>query len=371
MKILHLIYDHASNPWVGGGAAVRAQEIYGRLAARHEITLVCGAYPGAKDYTEGRVRHIFLGTRHNNYVLSTFCYAARAALYVREHAQQFDAVVEDFAPYNPLFSFFFRKDAVVQLHQREGLRHLKKYALLGLPFLATEKYYPRFFKNAVSISELSRKGFGLEGRAVLIPNGFDSALLEQETVERDYVLFLGRLHIGQKGLDTLCEAIRLVAGRLVIAGKGKDDARVRALFSEEVKAGRVEFRGFVSGHSKSELLSRCMMMVIPSRYEGQPLTIIEAAACGKAVIVSDIPELGYAVKAGFGISFRTGDAGDLAAKMDTLLRDPYLRREMGRRGRAYARNFTWDRMAEEYECFLQEIAYERGAGHSAVMRRER
>jgi hypothetical protein len=37
-----------NNPWVGGGGAVRAYEIYRRLAERHDITIVCGAYPGAK-----------------------------------------------------------------------------------------------------------------------------------------------------------------------------------------------------------------------------------------------------------------------------------------------------------------------------------
>lgn len=358
MKILHLIYDHVGNPWVGGGGAVRAYEVYRRLADRHEITVVCGAYPGAVHYNEENVSYTFVGTRHNNYMLSTFCYAARAISYVRKYAPEYDVVVEDFAPYNPVFSFFYRRDAVIQLHQREGLRHLKKYTLLGIPFFLIEKYYPRFFKNTVTISEMSRSAFGLGERGVVIPNGFERTLLEQKGEEGNYMLFLGRLHIGQKGLDTLCEALRLVDCRLVIAGGGKDESRVISLFSNAAAAGRAEFAGFVSGPRKGDLLGKCLLMVVPSRYEGQPLTVIEAAACGKPVIVSDIPELKYAVDAGFGISFRTGDARALAGKMEMLLRDASLRREMGRSGRAYARNFTWDRIAEEYEKYLLGIGRE-------------
>ena len=352
MKILHCIYDHTCNPWVGGGGAVRVREIYRRLAAGHEITVLSGRYPGAAGYSESGFNYEFLGTDKNSYLLSTFCYAVQAAGYVKANADRYDVIVEDFAPYNPLFSFLRHENAVVQLHQREGIRHLKKYAFAGLPFLLIEKYYPGFFKNAVTISEMSREKYGLKGKAAVIPNGFDGALLDIESEEGDYVLFLGRLHIGQKGLDILSRALEHTGCRLIIAGGGKDEAKVRELFRGGVQSGRVEFAGFVDGKEKTSLLGKCLFMTAPSRYEGQPLTLIEAAACAKPVIVSDIPELRYAVDAGFGLSFKAGDAKNLAEKMDLLLRDPSLRREMGIKGRSYASNFTWDRIAVDFETFL-------------------
>ncbi len=352
MKILHLIYDHINNHWVGGGGAVRVRDLYSRLSDRHEITVVCGRYPGATSYRKDNIRYEFIGTSRNNYVLSTFCYAVKAAAYVKANAGDYDVVVEDFAPYNPVFSFLRHKNAVIQLHQREGLLHLKKYAVMGIPFLLIEKYYHRFFRNAVTISEMSKERFGLKGRVGIIPNGFDSALLDRKDEEDDYVLFLGRLHIGQKGLDTLCEALRFVNCRLVIAGGGKDEGAVRSLYSALADPDRVEFAGFVSGEKKADLLGRCMFMAVPSRYEGKPLTVVEAAACGKPVIVSDIPELKYTVDAGFGLSFKVGDAKDLAEKINSLLGDQRLRRAMGKKAREYARDFTWDRIAEEYERYL-------------------
>src|SRR6266571_1420393 len=117
MNILHLIYDHTNNPWVGGGAAVRVQEIYKRLAARHKITVVCGKYPDAVDCSKYGVNYHFAGTARDSYVLSTFSYAARAAQHVKKRAREYDIVVEDFAPYNPAFCFLWHKRAVIQLHQ--------------------------------------------------------------------------------------------------------------------------------------------------------------------------------------------------------------------------------------------------------------
>jgi len=355
VNILHCIYDHIGNPWVGGGGAARVHEIYRRISPLHEIMVVCGAYPGAEHYTEEKVQYKFLGTLRDNYVLSTFSYALRAARYIKEHAHRFDVVVEDFAPYNPVCSFRRHRNAVIQLHQREGLRHLKKYAVIGIPFFLIEKYYPRMFGHAVSESEIGRERYGLGENCRVIPNGFDPRFLTLEAVEEDYVLFLGRLHIEQKGIDTLCDASRLIDFRLLIAGGGKDEIRTRALFRKDAGNDRVEFAGYVRGKEKEELFRKSLFLVIPSRYEGQPVTVVEAAACGKAVVVSDIPELRYAVEEGFGLSFKKGDPADLAAKIGFLLGNPEVRREMGRKGREYARSFTWDRIAEEHERYLCEI----------------
>jgi glycosyltransferase involved in cell wall biosynthesis len=359
MRILHCIYDHIQNPWVGGGAAVRVRELYRRVSDSHEITVVSGMYPGAEPYDEKKVRYMFAGTRRNNYVLSTFCYAAQAALYIRKHAEEYDVVVEDFAPYNPLFSFFWHKNAVIQLHQREGVRHMKKYAVLGVPFFLIERFYPRLFGNALGELPESREMFGLHGNTGILPNGFDPRLLNLAGEEKDYMLFIGRFHINQKGLDVLCDALRFVDGRLVIVGGGKDEAEVRALFSEAAGTGRSEFAGYAWGEKKEELMRKCLFMVLPSRYEGQPLIVMDTAACGKPLIVSDIPELRFVVDAGFGISFRTGNAGDLAEKMTFLLGRQDLRREMGARAREYAKDFSWDRIAEEYERFLTGVVERR------------
>ena len=78
MRITHLIYDDLGNPWLGGGGAVRAREIYRRLAPRHQITLICGAYPGApsEERVDG-IRILRVGSQRS-YALSRLTYALSA-----------------------------------------------------------------------------------------------------------------------------------------------------------------------------------------------------------------------------------------------------------------------------------------------------
>jgi glycogen(starch) synthase len=353
MNIFHFIYDHVRNPWVGGGGAVRAFEIYRRLSNEHSITLVCGRYPEAHDYREGNLNVKFVGTFKNNYALSTFSYAFRAAKLIREEGTRFDVLIEDFAPYNPLFSFLRRKDAIIQLHHREGGNLVKRYSIFGVPFLTLEKIYPKFFKNIICVSEASKKKFGVSG-AVVIPNGVREPVDANHT-DKGYVLFVGRIHLHNKGLDTLLRAIGRTGARLIIGGKGRDEEKMLDIVKSSDLEHKVEFKGFVADRKKRDLLSHSAMLVLPSRYEGQGIVVLEAAACSKPVVVSDIPELSYAVDAGFGLSFRTGDPNDLAKKITLLLNNESARREMGRKALEYARNFTWDKIADEYERYLLDV----------------
>ncbi len=353
LRIFHFLYDHTGNPCVGGGAAHRALEIYSRLAPRHYVTIISGKYPGAEDYTGEGIKFRFVGTSRKNYVLSTFSYAYRAARFLRENRDRADVVVEDFAPYNPIFSYRVRKDAVLQLHQKEGLHILRKYLVFGLPFYLVERYYAGSFKNVTVVSEQSRLKYGLGPEAPVIPNGFDESYLSVEGGDGGYLLFLGRLEIDQKALDVLFGALKGIEGiHLKIAGKGKDEEKVRELLRKAGTRNKVEMVGFVQGKEKINVIKNCSAMVIPSRFEGSPLTAIEAAAFGKPVIVSDIPELAYAVEEGFGLSFRSQDAKDLAGKIKYLMENKDLRAGMGKKARHYAKDFTWNEIADRYEGFL-------------------
>jgi glycogen(starch) synthase len=356
VKILHLIYDHINNPWVGGGGAVRVCEIYKRLADWNDITVVSGRYPGASDYSEGNLRFRFVGTGRDNYMLSTFRYACAASSFLLKEAGKVDIVVEDFAPYNPLPSaLFVKKPTLIQVHHKEGMNLIKRYFLFGLPFVFMERYYPRLFKNAVCVSEASRNKFGMP-HATVIPNGIDS-VDDTGSGDGDYISYVGRLHLHNKGLDTLLRAMRKTNGnKLAIAGRGKDKHKLMIAVKTLGLEDRIDFKGFLTEEAKRRFIADSSLLVLPSRYEGQGIVVLEAAACGRPVIVSDIPELQYAVDAGFGISFKTGDEKDLAQKISFLLGNEAARLEMGRKAREYARNFTWDRIAKEYEQYLLQVA---------------
>ena len=377
MKILHLIYDHIHNPWVGGGGAVRVYEIYERLCRQgHEVTIVSGNYPAAGNYSEGSLRFVFAGSG-KNYVLSTFSYALEAASMVKKQGQGFDIIVEDFAPWNPVFSAFLtKKPVVLHINHREGINILRRWWVAGAPFFLIERFYPKFFKHVTVLSEETRKKIRIAG-ALIVPAGIDEDFFKESSLLSSNgwvpsksqtlgganeavppLLYVGRLHIKNKGLDTLLTAMKGHDIKLLIAGRGKDEDCLKQMI-KRFRLKNVALAGFVGENEKIHLLQNTQALVLPSRFEGWGIVVLEAAACGKPVIVSDIPELRYSVDAGFGISFKTGDAKDLAQKIKFLIENEPLRIEMGQKAREYAKDYTWDKISLDYERLLLEVIKDR------------
>lgn len=227
MKILHLLYDHIHNPWIGGGAAVRAYEIYKQLAQKgHQITIISGKYPDCKDIEEKNLQFKFVGTG-KNYILSTFSYAYFANQFLKNNFHKFDVIIEDFAPWNPVFSYKIarQKPIILQIHHREEYNILKKYFILGIPFFIIEKFYPKKFINISSVSQQTSYKYSLKNYKI-IPNGIDENLLKINTNNtNNYILYVGRIDLYNKGIDLLIQATHTFP--LAIAGKGKDEKKLK------------------------------------------------------------------------------------------------------------------------------------------------
>lgn len=353
MKILHLIYDHINNPWVGGGGAVRCYEINRRLAKNgHDITVVSGKYPEARDYEAEGLKFKFLGNSRN-YVISVFSYAYEAIKFLKKYAKEFDIVVEDFAPWNPLFSKFFHKKTILQIYHKEGINILKKYFLAGLPFYLIEKFYPQKFNKIITISEETKCKFDLNAK--IIPCGIAEVLINTENKIGDYLGFIGRIDIYNKGLDLLLKAIKNLELKVLIAGKGKDVSKLKQMIKNLNLTNKVNYIGYLSESEKISFISNAKFILMPSRFEGQGIVALETAALGKPLIVSDIPELRYVTDNGFGISFRSEDVESLKQAINYLLNNEKLIEEMGNRGRQYAAQFTWDKITEESESYLVNV----------------
>ena len=374
MRILHLLYESRGDYFGIGGVGVRAYELYRHLGERNDITLLCKKYPGSADEAvlEG-LRHVFVGTPSPSLTAALLSYAREAGRFVRSRGDRFDVIVEEFSPAIPTFLWLFRRRPVVlQIQGYTGKNYFGKYNPLysGLLY-AAERFTPRFYHNIIVVSRAAgdRYRFGSSSRVEVISNGVDPGLLGTVPIESGYILYLGRIDIHHKGLDILLDAFgdfcRHFPGvKLVIAGDGRDRARFLARVEDMSPPARrnIELKGWVDGREKEDLLRSSLFSVVPSRYETQGIAALEALACAKPVIVSDIPELAYVLSAGAGLSFRCGDAAGLAGAMKTLfLRQD--RRAMGGKGRAMAREITWERIASRYESFLRGTV--RSAGTNA------
>jgi glycosyltransferase involved in cell wall biosynthesis len=365
MRILHLLYESRGDYFGIGGVGTRAYEIYRRLRDRHDITLLCKKYPGARDGEQEGVKHLFAGTESRSLTKTLLAYAFHAARYVRRHGDEYDIVIEDFSPAIPTFLHACtRKPVILQIQGYTGKLYFRKYHLLySFVLSALERSRPGFYKNFIFVNpETARKfALGKESRVAVISNGVSKELLALPPGEGDYVLSLGRLDLYGKGLDILLGAYHkfyrlFPALRLVVAGDGRD----RGVFDEEMKKlpeevrNSIELPGWVSGEKKAELMRNALFAVFPSRHEVQPIAVLEAMACGKAVVVSDIPEFGFVRSAGAGISSETGNEASLAESMGTMATS-VEREQMGNRGREWAKGHTWERIAAEYEGFLEQV----------------
>lgn len=155
---------------------------------------------------------------------------------------------------------------------------------------------------------------------------------------RRAVIAVGRL-TPQKGFSTLIEAAPRVveavpdAGFLIVGdGPLRADLERAALASGAGEA--IVFAG-ERWDGIHDLIRGARALALPSVYEGLPLIVLEAMACGRPVVASAVDGVPEAVADGeTGILVPPGDAGRLADALIGLLRDPAKGDEMGRRGRA-------------------------------------
>jgi glycosyltransferase involved in cell wall biosynthesis len=190
---------------------------------------------------------------------------------------------------------------------------------------------------AVSEEEASLGKSALRGRARLrvLPNGVDLVRFHPEgpTASRcpgPLVVCVGRL-TAQKGQDL---AVRMLAAmttrqarlRLVGPGSEKESASVRSLAAELGVSERVELTG--RAQDVAPVLRAADVVVQPSRWEGMSLSLLEAMACGAAVVASAVA--GTAILSdGAGVLVPPGDAKAMALAVDALLVDPARRRALG------------------------------------------
>jgi len=113
-----------------------------------------------------------------------------------------------------------------------------------------------------------------------------------------------------------------------------------------------------------EIWRRAAIGVLPSTYgEGVPKALLEAAACGRPIVATDMPGCRAVVRNGeTGLLVPPGDIAALAAALARLAGDPALRRAMGAAGRALVeREFADERVARDTLALYRDRLRERSA----------
>ncbi len=200
-----------------------------------------------------------------------------------------------------------------------------------------------------------------EGKLAVIENGVDLAGVDRApATPRDevpvpdgvpFLLTVARLH-AQKGLDVLLQAASLLRKRpfrWVVAGEGRErDAllsEARRLHVDDV----VRLPGFRA--DAIGLMKACDVFVLPSRWEGLPIVLLEAMAAGRPVIATRVGgNTDLVVDGETGLLVPPEDPAALAAAIERLLADPALSARIAARGQAMVRErYSVERMVRSHE----------------------
>jgi glycosyltransferase involved in cell wall biosynthesis len=156
------------------------------------------------------------------------------------------------------------------------------------------------------------------------------------------VVMAARL-LRDKGVVEFVEAARIlhrsgISLRFWLVGE-PDLENPTSLSKKAIQVWREEGIVEFLGHRKDvpEIYAQAHIVVLPSYREGLPKSLIEAAACGRAVVTTDVPGCRDAIEPGItGLLVPPRDAQALADAIKCLIQDPVLRNSMAEAGRALA-----------------------------------
>lgn len=168
------------------------------------------------------------------------------------------------------------------------------------------------------------------------------------------VSYVGRVH-KRKGIDFLLEAfanLENTDSTLVIAGPDDGYTAVLKEKAAQLKINeRVMFTGFLSERDKLAAYVDSEVVVYPGIYEAFPLVPIEAALCSRPAIVSDDSVMAeIVIEGGFGLPTHYGDVTQLKEHLQSVLNNPKIAAEMGRKGRDFVKaNYNWQDIVSRLE----------------------
>lgn len=204
--------------------------------------------------------------------------------------------------------------------------------------------------------------------AAYIPNGAapsntlpDAALLGTWGLRPGgYILTVGRI-IPDRELHTLIEAFNQLPTTLQLVIVGSETPRTAySDLLQRAARERVVFTGDVFGERLQALYGHALFYVLASRVEGLPITVCEAMAHGKALVLSDIPE-NVEVGGDAARYFRCGDVNALLTALSELASDAGARAALGAVAARRCRDtYNWDLITDQIEGVYYRVLSDRG-----------
>lgn len=209
------------------------------------------------------------------------------------------------------------------------------------------------FSNSAMVKQSLEANYGL--RSEVVPTGVDTEFFtpewERPTNLRPHVLFVGALRAFKGPQVVLDAAQRHPEADFVLVGDGvlREELRDRSK-----SLANVAMRGTLGRAEIREEYRRADIFMFPSRWEGSPRVLMEAAASGLPVIARKDYQPESVVDGITG--FLVSDDDELMERLNQLLANADLRRRLGQAGRSHIAQFSWDVITRQWEAIFTRLA---------------
>lgn len=209
------------------------------------------------------------------------------------------------------------------------------------------------FSNSAKVKRSLETNYGLQSE--IVPTGVDTGFFtpnwERPANLRPRVLFVGALRIFKGPQVVLDAARRYPEADFVLVGDGV----MRQELQDRARAlSNVELRGTLGRSEIREEYRRADIFMFPSRWEGSPRVLMEAAASGLPVLARKDYQPESVIDGTTG--FLASEDDEMMLSLGQLLADCDLRRRLGECGRSHISRFSWDLITRQWEMIFLRLA---------------
>jgi glycosyltransferase involved in cell wall biosynthesis len=212
------------------------------------------------------------------------------------------------------------------------------------------------FSNSAFVKRSLEQHYGL--RSEVVPTGVDTEFFtphwDRPPNPRPRVLFVGSLRKFKGPQVVLAAAKRHPQADFIVVGDGVMAQELRA---DAKRLRNVEMRGTLGRPELREEYRRADIFLFPSRWEGSPRVIMEAAASGLPVIARRDYEPESVIDGKTGLLAATDE--EVMTHLASLLPNAELRRVLGEAGRAHMAGFSWDGVTRQWETIFNRLGHRR------------
>ena len=374
---MRILFISHSSPLKEGGAETRTREVAFTLARLgHDVTILCGKTQvsdpdvsnvnGVQIISKKTLPAVLLRKYPYPHYVSLAAANLSLMFYIPAFLkrEKFDFIREDMCPFPPSFLLSLvrlpvaRRIVIVHMLARTLRGWVKYYgAVFGFVGFIMDRLlragllkYDQIVSDSKWLADELMEYPGISSRIRFVPNGAN--LADFNPCERRHrqngnvrLLSVGRL-VENKGHRYVIEALSRLKDeypgvRLDILGKGPLKGPLIKLASELAVADRVKFLAPISHQQMPALLNEYDFFVLPSIWEGLPVSLIETMATKVPIVSTDIPAVTAIVDSNSATLASKEDAADLADKLRWALRHPEEVRTRAERAYEIAQMYDW------------------------------